>query len=85
MDFWGDIQNLIIKEVIPYQEKILKDEVAGAEKVMQLKILRLRQVFLMENFMGLFFRIAMFQNGLKVLHIPCQSNLIRSWKQEQIK
>ena len=30
--FWGDIQNLIIKEVIPYQEKILKDEVAGAEK-----------------------------------------------------
>lgn len=30
--FWGDIQNMIIKEAIPYQEKILKDEVAGAEK-----------------------------------------------------
>ena len=55
------------------------------KKVNAIEILRLRQVFLMENFMGLFFRIAMFQNGLKVLHIPCQSNLIRSWKQEQIK
>ena len=39
----------------------------------------------MVNFMGLFFRIATFQNGLKALHIHCQSNLIRNWKKEQIK
>lgn len=81
----GRYTNLIIKEVIPYQEKYSKMKLQVQKKVMQLKILRLRQVFLMENFMGLFFRIAMFQNGLKVLHIPCQSNLIQSWKQEQIK
>lgn len=30
--FWGFYQNLILKTVIPYQEKILKDEIPGIEK-----------------------------------------------------
>ena len=30
--FWSKVQNLIIDEVIPYQERILHDEVEGAEK-----------------------------------------------------
>lgn len=31
-DFWSEIQELIINTVIPYQEKILKDEIPGVEK-----------------------------------------------------
>lgn len=31
-DFWGKYQNLVTNVVIPYQEKILNDEVDGAEK-----------------------------------------------------
>ena len=31
-DFWSAIQNLIVDEVIPYQEKILNDEIPGIEK-----------------------------------------------------
>lgn len=30
--FWSKIQNLIIEEAIPYQEKVLKDEIPGIEK-----------------------------------------------------
>ena len=31
-DFWSKIQDLIINEAIPYQERVLRDEVEGAEK-----------------------------------------------------
>ncbi len=31
-DFWSKIQNLIIEEAIPYQEKVLNDEIPGIEK-----------------------------------------------------
>lgn len=31
-NFWSAIQNLIVDEVIPYQEKILNDEILGIEK-----------------------------------------------------
>ncbi|MDO5539635.1 MAG: glycoside hydrolase family 127 protein [Eubacteriales bacterium] len=30
--FWTKIQNLIIEEAIPYQEKVLRDEIEGTEK-----------------------------------------------------
>ncbi len=31
-EFWSKIQNLIIEKAIPYQEKVLKDEIPGIEK-----------------------------------------------------
>lgn len=31
-EFWSKIQNLIIEEAIPYQEKVLKDQIPGIEK-----------------------------------------------------
>ena len=31
-DFWSGLQNLVADEVIPYQEKVLNDEIPGIEK-----------------------------------------------------
>ena len=30
-DFWSGLQNLVADEVIPYQEKVLNDEIPGIE------------------------------------------------------
>ena len=34
-DFWSHFQNKVIDMVIPYQEAILRDEIADAEKSQQ--------------------------------------------------
>ena len=31
-DFWSGVQDLVVDEAIPYQEKVLNDQVEGAEK-----------------------------------------------------
>ena len=31
-DFWSGLQNLVADDVIPYQEKVLNDEIPGIEK-----------------------------------------------------
>lgn len=42
-DFWSQMQEKVIDIVIPFQEKVLRDEVRGLRRVMPLKILKLHQ------------------------------------------
>ena len=48
-DFWSEIQNRIINVVIPFQERVLNDEVEALQRAMQSKISELRQVFIPES------------------------------------
>lgn len=43
--FWSQMQHLIIDTVIPYQEKILNDEIPGVEKATHWLIFGLRRVW----------------------------------------
>lgn len=42
--FWSAMQHRMTDTVIPFQEKVLNDEVPGVEKAMPLKIFVLPQV-----------------------------------------
>lgn len=68
-DFWSEIQNRIINVVIPFQEHVLNDEVEGVARATQSKTSVSQQGLAPVNFMEWFSRTAMWQSGLRVLHI----------------
>lgn len=68
-DFWSEIQNRIINVVIPFQEHVLNDEVEGVAKSHAIENFRIAAGLAPVNFMEWFSRTAMWQSGLRVLHI----------------
>lgn len=63
--FWQRYQELVMDTVIPYQEKILNDEIPGVEKAMRWQTSVLQQDWKKANFMAWFFRTVMLRNGWK--------------------
>ena len=55
-DFWSKIQNLIIEEAIPYQEKVLNDEIPGIEKSHAIANYRIAAGFEEGEFYGMVFQ-----------------------------
>ena len=54
--FWNNIQKLVIDEVIPYQEKILNDEIEGVEKSHALENFRIAAGIERGTFYGMVFQ-----------------------------
>ena len=79
--FWKPMQDLIIETVIPYQEKILNDEIPGVEKSHALANFRIAAG--MEK--GEFYWTAMWQNGWRQLHILLLCIRMRNWKNGQMR
>ena len=54
--FWSYFQNLILNQVIPYQEKILKDEIPGIEKSHAIENFRIAAGLSNGDFYGMVFQ-----------------------------
>ena len=78
--FWGDIQNMIIKEAIPYQEKILKDEVAGAEKSHAIENFKIAAGISNGEFYGTVFQDSDVSKSVSYTHLSCRSECPTAWK-----
>lgn len=55
-DFWSRIQNIVIDTVIPYQEKILNDEIPGVEKSHAFKNFKIAAGIEKGDFYGMVFQ-----------------------------
>ncbi len=67
-DFWSEIQNRIINVVIPFQERVLNDEVEGVAKSHAIENFRIAAGIHTGEFLwNGFFRTVMWQSGLKAL------------------
>ena len=64
--FWRGYQELVMDTVIPYQEKILNDEIPGVEKSHALANFRIQRDWKRVNFTEWFSRTVMLPNGWKV-------------------
>ncbi len=84
-DFWSGLQNLVADDVIPYQEKVLNDEIPGIEKSHAIANFRIAADWKRASSMEWFSRTVMWQNGSKELPIRWQSNRIRNLKRERMK
>ena len=68
--FWSPIQNLVMDVVIPYQEKILNDEIPGVEKSHALANFRIAAGLEEGSSTAWSFRTATWRNGWRALHTP---------------
>ena len=64
--FWRGYQELVMDTVIPYQEKILNDEIPGVERAMHWQTSVLQRDWKRVNFTEWFSRTVMLPNGWKV-------------------
>lgn len=70
--FWTEIQNRIIDVVIPFQEKVLNDEVPGVAKSHAIENFRIAAGISEGEFYGMVFQDSDVAKWLEGLRIPLQ-------------
>ena len=74
--FWDYFQKLVLEQVIPYQERILRDEIPEIEKSHVIENFRIAAGLERVIFTEWFFRIPILPNGWKRFPMQWQSQRI---------
>ena len=61
--FFSRVQNVVIHTMLPYQERVLHDEVSGIRKSHVIKTSALQREMRKERITGVYFRTATWRNG----------------------
>lgn len=69
--FWSGMQEKVIDVVIPFQEKVLNDEIPGVAKSHAIENFRIAAGLSQGSSTGWCSRTAMWRNGWRAWPIPC--------------